>query len=516
MPHGHCYLWRSDILWLNVMSDAAIALSYYIIPVFLVYLVRKRKDLAFNWMFVMFALFIIACGTTHVLDIWTVWNPSYGAQGAVKAVTAGASVATAFALLPLMPKAIALPSFDQMEAAQSQLRQVNNELQVVNTSLEARVAQKTRDLQAIAAIVGSTTDTVFSRDISGRITSWNSAATHMFGYAADEVIGEFVDELVPTNRRYEMQVILEHLQRGEAVENFETVRCAKDGTEIPVSVTVSPIFDSDGKMVGSSYIARDISKRIAMEARIRDSVRALQLKNQEMEQFVYTVSHDLKSPLVTSSGFLGILKEDLAAGRYENASDSITRLERANSRMNQLIDDLLQLSRIGRIKIEDDKVDVAEMVGGIVENLDSQLRDRGVRISLQSLQQARPIIVADSKRVYQAFDNLIVNAIKYGCSGNEAAIEVGAIDAGDEHHFYVKDNGRGIASEYHAKIFGLFQRLENDNRGTGVGLTIVSRIMQVHGGRVWVESTAGHGATFWLAFPKVFSANEEMQREHSV
>lgn len=759
MPHGHCYLWRPDILWLNVLSDAVIAGSYYAIPVFLVYFVWQRKDLAFNWIFVMFALFIVACGTTHLMEIWTVWNPNYGVQGLLKLFTAGISLATAFALVPLMPKALAFPGVGELKRNQLELRKLNEDLQQANALLEDRVAEKTRDLAGLAAIVKWSNDAILGNDKNGRITSWNPAAVRLFGATAEEAIGRHLYDFVPSDRRAEMDDIMAKISNGQTSKDFETIRLTKEGRLVDVSVTVSPLKDAHGNFVGSSSIIRDITdrrrsenilkknemifrnvieaapsglvmvnrdgkivlcnaeieslfgytkeelvgqkieilvpgrfrhghpgfrqaffdspetrqmgqgrdlfglrkdgqevpveiglnpletqegsfvlasvvditwrktleerfrkviesapngllmvdrqgkivlcnkefealfgyqrseiigremdflvperfrgshpghrsgffqspearqmgagrdlyglrkdglefpveiglnplqtdegafvlasivditKRKALETRIHRSATALQQKNQEMEQFVYTVSHDLKSPLVTSSGFLGLLKEDFLAKRYDKVMDSVARLERANSRMSQLINDLLQLSRVGRIQLEITSIDIAALVGGICENIAPQLQEKSVSVVIG---QGMPRIRADHKRVYQVFENLIINALKYACDGTHPSIEIAGEETADEFRFVIKDKGPGIAKEYHQKIFGLFQRLESDNRGTGVGLTIVSRIMQTHGGRVWVESAVGEGASFWLAFPKVFTTQGESDDE---
>lgn len=628
MPHGHCYLWSADILWTSVVSDSLIAIAYYTIPAFLIYLVYKRKDLVFNWIFVMFALFIIACGTTHVMDIWTVWHPDYAIQGLIKLFTAGVSVTTAIALVPLIPKVLTIPSVKDIEDNRQELLRLNGELTKINLSLEQRVEEKTRDVAGLAAIVQCSNDAIIGEDANGLVTSWNPSAQKLYGFAESEVLGKSISKfIVPEELHSEMDAIKNRTKDGETTEVLDTVRMTKDGRRVEVSITFSPLKDSNGKFIGSSSIARDvtlrkkterrllrsemlfssviestpngilmvdqkgkialcnkefellfgydrnemigremeflvperfrqahphhrntffkkpetrqmgigrdlfglrkdgsefpveiglnpmvtdegsfvlasvvdISKRKTLEERIRHSADAIQQKNQEMEQFVYTVSHDLKSPLVTSSGFLGLLKEDILAKRYDKLEDSFARLERANSRMGQLINDLLQLSRIGRIKLEIEKIDFNILLNNIVENLSSQIKEKHVEVVVQPL---LPFVKADRKRVYQIFENLIINSLKYGSSGLSPRIDIGYQETDSEFLFYVKDNGPGISEEYHKKIFGLFQRLENDNRGTGVGLTIVSRAMQIHGGRVWVDSKLGAGATFWLAFPK--------------
>jgi hypothetical protein len=217
-----------------------------------------------------------------------------------------------------------------------------------------------------------------------------------------------------------------------------------------------------------------------------------------MEQFVYSVSHDLKSPLVTCKGFLGILREDLSEGNTEQALSSVQRLDRAAQQMTRLIEDLLQLSRVGRVASHPETVDVTALVRELAEELRHQYQANHVRIDIQD---PMPAIVADSTAVSRLFQNLLANALKYGLSGPEPRIEVGSQIQEDEVCFFVRDNGSGIAHEYQHKIFDMFQRIDTTQEGTGIGLAIVSKIMEVHDGRVWVDSASGQGAAFWLAFP---------------
>jgi signal transduction histidine kinase len=178
--------------------------------------------------------------------------------------------------------------------------------------------------------------------------------------------------------------------------------------------------------------------------------------------------------------------------------------------MNQLITDLLQLSRAGRMRAEIESVDVANVVKLICENLAEQIKEKSVQVVMH---EPIPMISADKKKIYQVFENLLVNALKYGCVGPNPKIEVGGFEHEQEIHIYVKDNGPGIAKQYHKKIFKLFERLENDNRGTGVGLAIVSRIMQIHNGRIWLESDpeskTNPGSCFWLSFPRIYQKPTE-------
>lgn len=233
-------------------------------------------------------------------------------------------------------------------------------------------------------------------------------------------------------------------------------------------------------------------------AQIWSTNRELRRRNEEMEQFVHTVSHDLKSPLVTITGFVGLLREDVLAGRQEEAQEATDHLVRAAQRMSHLIDDLLQLSRIGRVANELQTVDVQTLINEVAEDLSPRLKEMGARLVVEP---RVPPAMADRMRLVQVFENLITNAIKYGSDTPNLVITVGGRREGDENRYFVRDNGPGISPEYHQRIFGLFQRLDTRREGTGVGLAVVARIAESHGGRAWVESTPGEGATFWIALP---------------
>jgi signal transduction histidine kinase len=238
----------------------------------------------------------------------------------------------------------------------------------------------------------------------------------------------------------------------------------------------------------------------------------LDRKRQEMEQLLYTVSHDLKSPLVTIQGFLGYVVSDAQAGRLDRLVGHCQRVQNAADRMVRLIDDLLGFSRIGRIAMVTSSVNLAELVRDVAASHVAELTQR--RISLE-IQADLPAIQGDKGRIHQVFDNLLVNAIKYGCGAAEPRIEIGVRPDAAEIHAFVRDNGRGIAPEFHERIFELFQRLDHEGDGVGVGLAIVKKIAEVHGGRAWVESAEGQGATFWLAFPacKTHHGDTETRRE---
>jgi signal transduction histidine kinase len=225
---------------------------------------------------------------------------------------------------------------------------------------------------------------------------------------------------------------------------------------------------------------------------------ALDQKNQEMEQFVYTVSHDLSSPLVSCKGLIGLMREDVAEENYSEVISSAEKLDQAVDQLRLVIDDLLMLSRIGRKSLELVQVDMDSLVRGLHEELADRLAQAGAELRIES---PLPAVIADAKDVRRVFENLLVNAIKYACDGPQRVITIGAVASGSEVRYFVRDTGPGIEPEYQEKIFGWFQRLDTEKPGTGLGLASVAKVMQMHGGRAWVESVPGEGATFWVAYP---------------
>ncbi|WP_394788727.1 PAS domain S-box protein [Rhodoferax sp.] len=272
LPHGYCFTWTPGLLWSMVTADATIAAAYFSIPVATLSFIRRRPDATLNWVAFLFSAFIFACGITHLMDIWTIWVPDYGLQALTKIVTAAISLVTAIALWPLIPKALKIPSVTQ--------------LQTVIASLEAEVLQRRiaeEQLAAIqqslvvtlAAIVESSNDAIIGKALNGRITSWNGAAQAIFGYSAAEAIGQPVQMLIPPELQADEMRILDAVARGEPVPAFNTVRLARGGERLDLSVTISPIRDGRGRVIGASKIARDVSPQRRAERALRDSEERL-------------------------------------------------------------------------------------------------------------------------------------------------------------------------------------------------------------------------------------------------
>ena len=260
-------------------------------------------------------------------------------------------------------------------------------------------------------------------------------------------------------------------------------------------------------------IAHDIANQLAIvlqQTRLYDTLQAqltererlisqLEASNAELERFTYTVSHDLRNPLVTIKGFLGMLAKDIQDNRQDKILDDFSRISGAADKMDILLSELLELSRIGRIMNPPERIDLMELVQEAVETLNARLRSSGITVEVAP---NLPHVYADRLRLREVFENLIDNAAKYMGDQPQPAIEIGVREQAENRIFYIKDNGMGIESRYHDKVFGLFEKLDPTIEGTGIGLALVKRIIETHGGQVWVESDgAGMGSAFCFTLP---------------
>jgi signal transduction histidine kinase len=232
----------------------------------------------------------------------------------------------------------------------------------------------------------------------------------------------------------------------------------------------------------------------------RELINELESKNAELERFTYTVSHDLKSPLFTIRGFLGYLEQDTFSGNYERMKSDIQRITDATDRMQRLLNELLELSRIGRLTNKSASVPFEELAHEAVELVHGHIMERGIAVNIDA---DMPIVFGDRQRLLEIVQNLVDNAAKFMGDQPEPCIEIG--QEGEEDGkpiFFVRDNGVGIAEEHHERVFGLFNKLDPKTDGTGIGLALVKRIVEFHGGRIWIQSEAGKGATFYFTLPK--------------
>ncbi len=251
-----------------------------------------------------------------------------------------------------------------------------------------------------------------------------------------------------------------------------------------------------GLAIQNARLNSELENRVKEREKI---IRELEMRNSEMERFTYTASHDLKSPLVTIKGFLGMLKKDISKQQFDRADHDMDRINNAAEKMEILLSDLLELSRIGRVVNPSEKIDLVKLAFEALEMLDGRFQRHDITINISP---DLPIVYGDQIRLREVFENLIDNAAKYMGDQPHQLIEIGKRENEAETIIYIKDNGIGIESKYHTKIFGLFEKLKADSEGTGIGLAIVKRIIEVHGGKIWVESEGPEkGSTFCFTLP---------------
>jgi len=348
----------------------------------------------------------------------------------------------------------------------------------------------------------STISGILMIDREGVITLANKSICDLTGYTREELIGEKIEILVPLNYMNHKVLRENYLYNPSARsmgsgKTFEARR--KDGSLLNVEVSLAPVSTAEGVFVAA--MIQDVTVRVKVEKEKEALLRTLEYKNEELERFTYTVSHDLKSPLVTINGFIGLLKKDIAENNQKRVDADFNRISDAANIMQTLLDDLLDLSRIGRQDSARVYVAAKSIVEDVLNILSVKIEINNIKIIFDSI---LPFVNVEQARFKEVYLNLIENAIKYKKNNVETVIEIGMYqsDSNDEKVFFVKDNGIGIDPLYHDKIFGLFERLSVDTEGTGVGLAIVKRIIDVHDGRIWVESEGlGKGSIFKFVLP---------------
>jgi PAS domain S-box-containing protein len=365
----------------------------------------------------------------------------------------------------------------------------------------------------LAAIVDSSDDAIVSKTLEGVITSWNRAAERLFGYTATEAVGQPIYIIIPADRRAEEDMVLARIRAGDTVDHFETVRRRKDGTFVDISLTVSPVRDARGRVIGASKIARDISQRKRVERERAAMFEEAQQANRAKDEFLAMLGHELRNPLGAISSAIGLLEPiDALSDRAALARDVIARQSRHLAR---LVDDLLDVARVmtGKVLLERQPFDLADAVTRHVNSVRAtgKLQDHEVVV------QARPVWVeADGIRIEQIVGNLVSNAVKYTPAGGRITIQVGPGDG--QAVLSIEDTGVGMPAHLLSRVFDLFvqgeRRLDRTQGGLGIGLTLVRRLVELHGGTVQAFSEGlDRGSRFVVRLPAISSrAGSETSR----
>ena len=632
VPRPACGGWTNELIYLHNSADALIWLSYMAIPLILIHFIRQRKDLPFQHVFWLFGAFIITCGFTHLLDIITFYIPHYRLSGLVKFITACASVGTVFALIPIIPKAFALRSPQELENEIEQRKKAEEEIRKLNKELEQRVQERTAELEAqiterkkietqLRQVIESTPNAIVMSDVNSNITLVNTQVENIFGYHRNELIGQPVDMLVPERYRHnhpqyrtnflhapesrtmgagrdlyalrkdgteipveiglnpiqtdqgtqvlsaivditerkkaEMQLrqviestpnaivmsdansnitLINHQAEqmfgysrdeliGQPVDILVPNRSqkfhpqyrtnylktpetramgagrdlyarTKDGTEIPVEIGLNPIQTDQGTQVLSAIV--DITQRKKAEKELEAHAQDLARSNEELEQFAYVASHDLREPLRMVSSYVQLLEQRYQDQLDQDAKEFIHFAVDGAERMQTLINDLLSFSRVGTRGKEFQSTNIQNVLDQVCSDLQFVIADNNARITYHDL----PTITADETQLMQVFQNLISNAIKFK-SKEQPHVQIEATHQENHWRFVVADNGIGIDPSFAERIFVIFQRLHTRDEypGTGIGLAVCKKIIERHGGQIWFEPNHSQGTRFLFTIP---------------
>ncbi|MDX2153882.1 MAG: PAS domain S-box protein [Bryobacteraceae bacterium] len=501
MPHGFCMMWRPEVVWLHVISDALIVLAYYSIPVILFYFVRKRSDIVFSRVFYMFGGFIFFCGTTHLLEIVTLWSGAYRLEGLVKLLTGLISVSTSVMLVRLMPAALALPSH-------AQLREANRKLAI-------EVMERSRTEERFRTLLEAAPDAMVITGSSGLIEIVNTQAERLFGWSRHEMLGRPLEILIPARfrerHRHNLKAFAGQPSMRPMGAGLQLFGLRKDDSEFPAEISLSPLQTGEGLLV--TAVVRDVTQRVQaeeaiqrlnaeLEQRVAERTAELERSNADLQQFAYAASHDLREPVRMIAVYGQLLERKNPEADAETKLFIQTIVDGAR-RMNRLIQDLLIYSSVSEGKKGAAAVSPEEALRAAIENLQASIEENRAEVRWHDLSA----VIADPTQLAQVFQNLIGNAIKYRTEAPPRIEVWSEPEKPGWRKLCVRDNGIGVPAEHRTRIFEMFKRLHGkEKEGSGLGLAICQRIVHRQGGRIWVEPAGEAGSVFCFTLPAPLDA----------
>jgi len=469
LPHGSCYLWNRHLIWLHVIADSAIALAYYAIPVELAYFARNRDHLPFKWIFWMFVIFIFGCGTTHLMDVVTVLYPAYWLAGGVKAVTALASVATAIALVRLIPHALALGSEEKFQA-----------------------------------LFESAPDAMVMLGSDGKIALVSAQTEKLFGYSRGELLGKEIEVLVPERFRANHPALRAGYFAAARARPIGTgldlAGLRRDGSEFAAEISLSPIHTREGTLIAAAI--RDISgRRLLEEENMRRLLEASRLKS----EFLANMSHELRTPLNTMIGFAAFIQSGKSGPVTDEQREYLGDILMSSRHLLQLINDILDLAKIesGKMEFHAEHLELGSVVEEVRDSMRMLAEEKDLVLSFEVAPAMGAVL--DRAKLKQVLYNYLSNAIKFTPESGCVMVRVMPEPSG-RVRIEVEDTGIGIAAADLPNLFNDFRQLDTGTAkrypGTGLGLSLTKRIVEAQGGSVGVRSERGTGSTFWAILPR--------------
>lgn len=490
MPHGHCYYWEPFILWSHAISDSIIALAYFIIPLSLIKIVRARNDFKYMWMLILFAIFILGCGATHVMDVINIWEPFYVTDSIIRIITALASVGTALLLIFITPKLILIPSAQKW-------KQINEELLSLNESLEQKVEERTVALQESAATFRFLTDAipqiVWTARPNGDLDYYNENWYRYTGMNEEESLAFGWQKVVHfQDKQNVIDTWVHAVNTGEKFQTEFRMRNVVDGAYRWHLGRALPMKDVQGNITKWFGTATDIHDQ-------KEKSEELKRVNEELDNFVYTASHDLKAPVTNLEGLMNLIESRTPESCADELQPLHFMMNKQVEKLKLIIHDLADVGRIEKDAAEEfEKVELDKVIDDFMVTYQKKIAIKEANIAVA----LHPNHLFFSQRHLRSIVyNLLDNAIKYSQPTLEPDILVEAKQQDEYWVLKVKDNGIGIAEEYQGKIFDMFKRFNRHADGTGMGLYIVKRIIEKYHGTVAVESEVGKGSTFIVKLP---------------